>query len=141
MILRTYSKMVILIFKILFTGKYIEGSIRNLILTKHGRKCLAVVLVTMLEQELSDFVAYWNLHRIRSNRIIECPTGIPEDMFDMPEEFGKQMIYIMHVMHGYCCIHVHLLLWLFTFPVVLELCDRRPARPASLFLYLAPPRA
>ena len=54
-----------------------------------GRKCLAVVLVTMLEQELSDFVAYWNSHRIRRNRSTECPTGIPEDMFDMPEEFVK----------------------------------------------------
>ena len=60
---------------------------------EHGRKCLAVVLVTMLEQELSDFVAYWNSHRIRCNRGIECPSGIPEDMFDMPEEFGKRIKY------------------------------------------------
>ena len=49
----------------------------------------------MLEQELLDFVAYWNSHRIRYNRSIECPSGIPEDMFDMPEEFGKRNIILL----------------------------------------------
>ena len=68
--------------------------IDGIFINAHGRKCLAVVLVTMLEQELSDFVAYWNSHRIRCNRSIECPSGIPEDMFDMPEEFGKRIKYL-----------------------------------------------
>ena len=56
---------------------------------------------------LSDFVAHWNSHRVRRARSTECPTGIPEDMFDMPKEFSKvsESSYLgvndaLIVMHG-----------------------------------------
>ena len=52
------------------------------------RKCLAVVLENLLKRELQEFVLYWNTHCIRYNRHIECPSGIPDDMYEMPEEFG-----------------------------------------------------
>ena len=45
----------------------------------------------MLERELKEFVDNWNSHTIRSNRTIEVPSGIPDDIFEIPEEFGKSL--------------------------------------------------
>ena len=50
------------------------------------RMCLAVVLSSLLQRELDDFVSYWNSHGY--NRMAECPSGRPEDLFEMAEEFG-----------------------------------------------------
>ena len=36
-----------------------------------------------------DFNNYWNSHAIRANRTAECPSGIPDDLYQMPEEFGE----------------------------------------------------
>lgn len=53
-----------------------------------SRKCLVVVLKGLITRELADFVAYWNTHRIRARSALECPSGIPNDMYDIPEEYG-----------------------------------------------------
>ena len=52
-------------------------------------KCLAVVLSSIIQRELDDFVSYWNSHSIRPNRLAECPSGRPDDLFEMPQEFGR----------------------------------------------------
>ena len=38
--------------------------------------------------KLNDFVEYWNSHSICVSCIAECPPGIPDDLYAMPEEFG-----------------------------------------------------
>ena len=58
-------------------------------------KCLAVVLSSLLQRELDDFVSYWNFHSIRLNRLAECPSGRPDNLFEMPQEFGRTMIKIL----------------------------------------------
>lgn len=35
-------------------------------------------------------MSYWNSHLLRRNRVAACPQGIPDDLYDMPEEFGGQ---------------------------------------------------
>jgi len=59
----------------------------------HNRQCLAAVFLPLLERELRDFVKHWNSHRMRDNRRAGCPNGIPDDLFDMPEQFGMESIY------------------------------------------------
>lgn len=53
------------------------------------RQCLAVVLESILQQELLEFLHYWNSHNIRTNTLAECPAGIPNDLYSIPEEFGN----------------------------------------------------
>lgn len=55
------------------------------------RKCLAVVLENLLKRELHEFMLYWNTHSIRYNSYTECPSGIPNDLYEMPEEFGQSL--------------------------------------------------
>ena len=52
------------------------------------RQCLAFSFAKVLQQELDEFVSEWNSHRIRYNRRADCPAGIPDDLFDMPECVG-----------------------------------------------------
>lgn len=53
------------------------------------RKCLNIVFMPLLETELQQFMDHWNTHCIRRNRLATCPCGIPKDMYDMPQHFGK----------------------------------------------------
>lgn len=52
------------------------------------RKCLAIVFLPVLERELREFMIHWNTHRMRHNRLANCPGGVPEDLFDMPMHYG-----------------------------------------------------
>ncbi len=52
------------------------------------RKCMAVAFLPVLQKEVSEFVQYWNTHRIRKTRNAECPGGRPVDLFEMPNYYG-----------------------------------------------------
>ncbi|CAB4017237.1 Hypothetical predicted protein [Paramuricea clavata] len=41
-----------------------------------------------MQQECTNFVNYWNSHRIRAQDKLEIPTGIPNHMFAFPENYG-----------------------------------------------------
>ena len=43
-------------------------------------------------------MSYWNSHLLRKNRNAACPNGIPDDLYDMPEEYGG-MDYLQSVDH------------------------------------------
>lgn len=60
----------------------------------NSRQCLVVTLERMMQREISDFAQYWNSHSIRVNSTAECPSGIPEDMYDMPSQLGIIIIAI-----------------------------------------------
>ena len=61
------------------------------------RLCLHVVLVSLLKRELEEFTDYWNSHAIRANRTAECPSGIPDDLYQMPQEFGLSLLYQSYI--------------------------------------------
>lgn len=48
------------------------------------------MFLPLLTKELREFVRYWNSHSLRRNRAAECPHGIPDDLYDMPEHFGGE---------------------------------------------------
>ena len=56
----------------------------------HPKQCLAIVFLPILERELQEFVQYWNSHPLRRNRLTECPQGIPDDLYDMPNQYGRE---------------------------------------------------
>ena len=58
-----------------------------------NRYCLAYSMGALLEKELEEFVCSWNSHLIRSNSKARCPSGIPNDLFEMPENYGISTIF------------------------------------------------
>ena len=54
----------------------------------HYRHCLAYVYEPLLENSLKDFKARWNSHRIRNNRKAGCPSGVPDDLYYLPQQQG-----------------------------------------------------
>lgn len=60
------------------------------------RQLLAFTIERQLNKELEDFVSDWNSHRMRKNKKIGFPGGIPDDLFSMPELYGVCMHYNFH---------------------------------------------
>ena len=53
------------------------------------RKCLALVFGAVITRELHEFVLDWNCHHIRHNRLADCPSGRPDDLYHMPNYYGN----------------------------------------------------
>ena len=49
------------------------------------RHSLAFVYGHILEKELNEFRISWNSHRMRKNKNIMCPAGVPDDIFYLHE--------------------------------------------------------
>ncbi len=50
-----------------------------------------VVFYNLLSLELEEFQHQWNTHSIRPVRLANCPSGIPNDLYEMPELFGQSL--------------------------------------------------
>ena len=44
----------------------------------------------MLKRECDAFVRLWNSHRVRQQKDLELPTGIPDHMYAFPENYGGE---------------------------------------------------
>ncbi|XP_006825261.1 uncharacterized protein LOC102807718, partial [Saccoglossus kowalevskii] len=54
----------------------------------NDRMCLTAVYMPLIKKELDDFVDEWNTHRIRKQNRVLRPCGIPEDIYNFPENHG-----------------------------------------------------
>lgn len=52
------------------------------------RHCLRYVYESLIEEALNAFKVRWNAHRIRENRLSGCPSGVPDDLYSLPEING-----------------------------------------------------
>jgi len=43
----------------------------------------------LFRKELDEFLQQWNHHRIHKNSMAECPGGIPEFLFNIPQCYCK----------------------------------------------------
>ena len=60
------------------------------------------VFLPILQKELHEFKRRWNRHRIRKNRFSSCPSGAPEDLYNLSAYQGKHVtiyvfIYIIYI--------------------------------------------
>ncbi len=51
------------------------------------RNMLAYVFIPVIQKECDKFVNVWNTHRIRKQKGVELPTGIPNHMYSLPEKY------------------------------------------------------
>ncbi len=49
---------------------------------------MTIACMEVVRREVEEFVTYWNTHHIRYNRAAYCPSGRPDDIFDMPSLYG-----------------------------------------------------
>ena len=55
------------------------------------RQMLAFILIPVIQREIDIFKnIVWNNHRIRQQKDTELPSGIPNHIFDFPEEYGMK---------------------------------------------------
>jgi len=52
--------------------------------------CFSIVI----QQELQNFVEQWNNHRIRPSRDTICAAGKPNELYYLPENFGKRNMVV-----------------------------------------------
>ncbi|XP_062499363.1 uncharacterized protein LOC134176720 [Corticium candelabrum] len=57
---------------------------------RRRRCCFWYAFTGVLEAELDAFRQWWNTHRIRKTKTGQCPGGIPEDIFALPQLTGTQ---------------------------------------------------
>ena len=55
----------------------------------------------LLEKDLQAFVDDWKSHPIRSDKHVGGPSGRPDDLFVVPEMFGK------HHSLRFTLVHIH----------------------------------
>ena len=51
------------------------------------RDCIKYIFIPVLQRECDIFSKMWNSHRIRLQKGLELPTGVPNHMFEMPRKF------------------------------------------------------
>ena len=56
--------------------------------THMHRWCMVFAFLPVLKKELDEFVLLWNTHHIRPTRLVACPSGRPDDIYELPELFG-----------------------------------------------------
>ena len=55
------------------------------------RNLLAFIMIPVLQKQLDTFrTVVWNVHRIRTQKDTLLPDGVPDHMYDFPEEYGLE---------------------------------------------------
>ena len=61
-----------------------------LLLFVHHNVCRhAYTYGRLLNEALHDFKTRWNSHKIRPSRTAGCPSGVPDDLYSLPELTGS----------------------------------------------------
>ena len=52
--------------------------------------CLQYCLMDLIQKYLDEVAELWNSHTIRPNRMAECPSGIPDEMYFFPQNSSNE---------------------------------------------------
>ena len=55
---------------------------------------MAYCYAHILEEELSDFQTEWNTHRMRKSYGSRCPSGVPNDLYNLPDLTGDTVLFV-----------------------------------------------
>ena len=53
------------------------------------RQLMAYIFIPVIQRECNISVSNWNTHRIREQKNLLLPTGVPDHMFAFPEQYGS----------------------------------------------------
>ena len=60
---------------------------------KNYRQLMSMTVMSALNQDFYEFVTYWNSHHIRPTFSASCPSGRPDDLYDMPQFMVRVSLY------------------------------------------------
>ena len=64
------------------------------------RHLLANLMVPIIQKEIDTFVhVVWNSHRIRAQKNTFLPDGIPNHIYNFPDQYGLKECGISHTVH------------------------------------------
>lgn len=55
---------------------------------QRDRKLMSYIFIPVIQRECDVFVRLWNTHRIRQQRGLQLPSGIPNHLYAFPEQYG-----------------------------------------------------
>lgn len=55
---------------------------------------MAITIMPVVRREVEEFVQYWNTHHIRPSFGAAGPSGRPDDLYDMPQLYGKYLFRV-----------------------------------------------
>ena len=67
------------------SGAFCDGNIIHVY-------CLRYCFMNIIQKELDSVATSWNEHRIRKSSTAECPGGIPDELFFVPETSGQYRV-------------------------------------------------
>ena len=53
-------------------------------------------MIPLIQREILAFVDLWNSHRIRKQKGVVLPEGIPNHLYDFPEDYGLENCGTFH---------------------------------------------
>ena len=57
---------------------------------QHHRDAISYVYIPVVQRECNIFIGMWNTHRIRKQKGLELPTGVPSHIYSFPEQYGGE---------------------------------------------------
>lgn len=51
---------------------------------------LAYIMIPKMQKEIDLFVELWNSHRIRCQKNTYLPDGVPNHIYDFPDQYGLE---------------------------------------------------
>ena len=71
------------------SGVFCDGNITHVY-------CLRYCFMEILQKDLNFVASSWNKHVIRASNMSECPSGIPDELFFLPENSGLFLFVFVH---------------------------------------------
>ena len=65
------------------------------------RYTVAYCIADILDSELNEFKNEWNVHKIRANSKTALPSGIPNDLYEMPHTYGSYSMSVLYTQQIY----------------------------------------
>ena len=58
---------------------------------------LSYVYEPLISKVLAEYTERWNSHEIRPTRLAGCPSGVPDDLYNLPQLTGILLLIIIRV--------------------------------------------
>ena len=57
---------------------------------------MAYLMIPLIQREILAFVDLWNSHRIRKQKGVVLPEGVPNHIYNFPEDYGLENCGTFH---------------------------------------------
>ena len=82
-------------------------------------QCLVFVILPRMEEDIQVYVHYLNSHLMRHNRLANCPSRVPNELFELPSLHSRTyVVYPSYNYESFCHWETAQFKWAFLTPVL-----------------------